>query len=162
MDLSRGVIDDLINTVGRTRESPPIDRATEIFRVIAKSVNITRNTLVHETGASGRANAINSIYAATNAIPYMRDALEEIRGESHDVETAPESDAQTEGQQGQEAGVDEAADAESARPAGDHHPPSGTESPTKPRRRDASQIQDRIPRSAKAGKRGKDTTGFDQ
>lgn len=41
-------------------------------------------------------------------------------------------------------------------------PPSGAEPATKPRRRDASEIQDRIPRPAKLTKRGKDTTGLDK
>ncbi|OMC08579.1 helix-turn-helix domain-containing protein [Mycolicibacterium fortuitum] len=102
VELDRGVMEDLINTVGRTRESPAIDRATEIFRVIAASVNITRNTLVHETGPASRDSAINSIYAATNAIPYMRDALEEIRGEQHDVEASPQPDASPEAHQDEE------------------------------------------------------------
>lgn len=100
MELGHAVMDDLINTVGRTRNAPAIDRATEIFRVIAASVNITRNTLVHETGAASREHAINSIYAATNAIPYMREALEEIKRGQHDVEAS--ADAPAEGLQSQE------------------------------------------------------------
>ncbi|WP_131806195.1 helix-turn-helix domain-containing protein [Mycolicibacterium conceptionense] len=37
---------------------------------------------------------------------------------------------------------------------------SGAESPPQPRRRDASQIQDRIPRPTKTGQRGQDPPGF--
>lgn len=162
--LSRQVTDDFIETVGRTREYPPLVRASELLRVVATSVNITRNTLIHDTSSAGRANAIDTLYAATNALPYVRDAIEEMKGD-HDgstMEIAAQSDAQTEGDQGQEAGADDAADAEPARPAGDHHPPSRAETASKPRRRDASEIQNRIPRPAKLGKRGKDTTGFDQ
>ncbi|AII28191.1 immunity repressor [Mycobacterium phage Sparky] len=41
-------------------------------------------------------------------------------------------------------------------------PPSGFEPAPEPRRRDASDIQNRIPRSAKSNKRGKNATGFNQ
>lgn len=41
-------------------------------------------------------------------------------------------------------------------------PPSGLEPSPKPRRRNASEIQNRIPRSAKSSKRSEDTTGFNQ
>lgn len=114
-------------------------------------------TLAHERNAS--LNARSEISDLSNAVAAVRHLH---RGEPNDLETTTEPAASAEGHQNQEAGADDAADAESARPTGDHHPPSGAKSSAKPRRRDASEIQDRIPRSAKAGKRGKDTTGFDQ
>ncbi|MHC9291992.1 helix-turn-helix domain-containing protein [Mycobacterium sp. LTG2003] len=102
--LGRGVMDDFVDTVSRTRESAPIIRASEFLRVVATSVNITRNTLVHDTSSAGRVNAIDTLYAASNAIPYMQDAIEEMKGVHHanTVEAASKSDASTKGHEAQD------------------------------------------------------------
>lgn len=146
----------------------PDDQHDELERLItavagplidmAKWYRDYSETLSKERSAS--LNARTELYELANAVAAVRHLH---RGDPDDLETTSESTASAEGHQNQEAGAGDVADEESARPAGDHHPPgSRAQASAKPRRRDASQIQDRIPRPAKSGKRGKNSTGFDQ
>ncbi|OMB79223.1 hypothetical protein [Mycolicibacterium conceptionense] len=143
-----------------TFEEMVYESVAPLFRV-ANWYRDHASELADERNASRVARSqLNELYDAVAAMQHFQKGTQHA---DNTVENAPQSDASPETQQDQEAGAGEVADEESARPAGDHHPPGSRAQPSaKSRRRDASQIQDRIPRPAKSGKRGKNATGFDQ
>ncbi|QFG09064.1 helix-turn-helix DNA binding domain protein [Mycobacterium phage ThulaThula] len=131
------------------------DAISEAIRAVSglslAATNVRDTTLARQSAeflvvlTDAHANSYNAQFGTTQKQP---------EGDQDDMETAAQPDASAEGHQDQE--VELGGDEEVVRL------PSSAESPPKPRRRKASEVQDRIPRPAKLGKRSKDASSFDQ